>query len=73
MVGDAMEPLFRAIPVGGKDNYWAIERYGNPHYIPLQKSTFGTIEIEICNDLGKDVKFQHGRTLVELHFRLRKR
>ena len=42
-----------------------------PHYIPVSKSDFDIISIQITGDLGIPVHFITGKTIVKLHFRHR--
>ena len=43
--------------------------YDNPHYIPVLKSNFETIEIDIRSDTGESVLFNTGKVFIKLHFR----
>ena len=43
--------------------------YEKPHYIPLAKRSFNSIEIKLAWDNGKEVLFESGKTVLTLHFR----
>ena len=47
-------------------------RFTNVHYVPLLRSNFTSIEVDIRNDMGRRVPFEYGRVTVTLHFRRRK-
>ena len=72
-VGDTLAPCLRIIPVYQQENVFTIESYENPHYVPVLKNTFSSIEIEMADDLGNEVQFGTGLSLVKLHFRLKKK
>ena len=72
-VGDVMVPLLRAIPTIDKTNSVIHQIYEKPHYQPLSRSTFSTVEILIANDLGDTPHFDGDiKTVVTLHLRPRK-
>lgn len=66
-------PSLRAIPVTGKYKFWVTGRYKSPHRNELQKLNFSTIEFETFDDLGGEVKFHRGRTLLKFHLRPKER
>ena len=70
-VGDVMAPLLRAIPL--KWNEPTVHRFDNIHYINLMSNRFHTIRIEICTDLGKEIVFPEGISLIKLHIRTKKK
>ncbi len=72
-VGDTMVPCLRTIPVTPGSDKTIVLRFENPHYVPVSKSRFSTISILMCNDLGDEIRFNKGRSLVKLHFRPKKR
>ena len=45
--------------------------FTHPHYVPVARTEFQTIEINISDELGRPIPFMHGKTLVTLHFRQR--
>ena len=72
VVGDTLAPLLRSIPISGRHGDRVSERFTNVHYIPLLRSNFHSIEVDIRNDMGQRVPFEYGRVTVTLHFRRRK-
>ena len=68
-VGDTRAPLLRAIGVRGKHGEVVHEVFSKVTYLPVQKKTFDSIEINIMTDTGKPVPFVGGKSLVTLHFR----
>jgi hypothetical protein len=71
-VGDALVPCLRTVPVFSHSGEQIVERYENPHYVPLLKNESSTIEIELTDDEGNEIKFGKGLSLVKLHLRPRK-
>lgn len=71
-VGDTRAPLLRIIHVD-KRNYeygsFMVASYENPHYLPVLKNEFETIEIDLRDDTGRKVPFSFGSSVVKLHFR----
>lgn len=71
-VGDSMVPLLRVVPVieTHKDLVHVI--YDKPHYFPIGKRQFDTVEILLSNDSGEIPSFQAGKSIVTLHVRPRR-
>ena len=74
ITGDVKSPLLRIVPIplnAFNYTYGANQTsYFSPsHYIPLRKTNFRTIEIDIKDALGKSIPFQSGTLTVTLHFR----
>jgi len=68
-VGDTMAPLLRTVLVRGNHGDQIGESFVNPIYLPVQKKSFGSIEVNIMTDTGDPVPFIDGRSTVTLHFR----
>lgn len=69
IVGDYKVPLLRIVPVGKGD---VVTKYfHNIYYFPVLTKKFQTIEINIKDTTGEDIRFQHGTSYVVLHFRKR--
>lgn len=68
-VGDTMAPLLRIVEVGGVAGEMMHLQYDQPRYVPLQKKTFDSIEIDIRDDAGDSIPFDSGKLIVTLHFR----
>ena len=71
IVGDTLAPLLRALPISGRHGDRVSARFTNVHYVPLLRSNFSSIEVDIRNDMGRRVPFEYGRVTVTLHFRRR--
>ena len=71
-VGGQKVPLLRIVKIEGQDGDIVDHPILTPHYIPLARKRFETIEIDIRNDLGEPVPFVQGRVIVTLHFRQRR-
>ena len=69
IVGSAKTPLLRVCNVVGRHGEVARYTYDRPHYVPVGRREFDTIEIGINNELGKPVPFEFGKSMVTLHFR----
>jgi hypothetical protein len=72
VVGITHVPLLRVINVRGEHGDHIQKTYINPFYVPLQTPNIKHIEISLCDDLGKNVRFQYGRVILYLHFRKKK-
>jgi hypothetical protein len=71
-VGDVMVPLLRTVPIVEKKPSSVFRIYDKPHYIPLTRFSFDTVEILLCNELGQTLPFISGTSVLTLHFRTRK-
>ncbi len=71
IVGDTKTPLLRVCNVTGKHGEFVRLAYAQPHYVPVGRREFDSIEIAINNELGKPVPFQYGKSVIVLHFRRR--
>lgn len=72
MVGDAQVPLLRIVPVQGQHGEYVTRTYQSPQYLPVSRKTFESIEIDIKDDTGRNVPFESGKSVVTLHFRLKR-
>ena len=68
-VGDALVPLLRIVPVEGKDGERIRKSFIRPHYLPVSRKQFESIEVNIKRDTGETVPFELGKVLLTLHFR----
>lgn len=69
IVGDVNVQLLRIVPVEHGD--FVTKTYENIQYFPVLIKSFQTIEINIKDDMGVPIEFNHGKTIVTLHFRQR--
>ena len=72
IVGDTLAPCIRCLPIMPTDDAPVVIRFENPHYIPVEKNVFSTIEVEIANDNGEEIRFYGGVAIIKLHFRPKK-
>lgn len=72
MVGDALVPLLRILPIRGKSGELITRTYENVHYHPVQQKHFDTVELDIRDDTGRPVSFERGKVVTTLHFRQRR-
>jgi hypothetical protein len=71
VVGDIETPLLRVCNTRGNDGDMVRTIFTHPHYVPVSKSEFQTIEINLSDELGRPIPFVQGKSLVTLHFRQR--
>jgi hypothetical protein len=69
IVGDVKTPLLRVCNISGRDGEVIRTIFTHPQYVPLGRTEFETIEINISDELGRPIPFMHGKCLVTLHFR----
>ena len=73
LVGDQFVPLLRIIATKETNRGKYVSRnFTKPFYLPLSTNYIKNIHVLIRNDQGLPVKFQSGKILVKLHFRIRK-
>lgn len=73
-IGDTMAPLIQMATVDATNYSHGSNKsvqFLNPHYIPVLKSSFESIEIDLRDHTGKPLTFQFGTSCVKLHFRRR--
>ncbi|GIY33195.1 hypothetical protein CDAR_213841, partial [Caerostris darwini] len=71
VVGHVEAPLLRVVRISGKDGDVINVLYDRPHYVPVIRQSFQTIEIEIRLNSGNLVPFERGKFIIVLHFRMR--
>ena len=71
-VGDAHVPLLRIVPIEGSNGDIVTKTYIKPHYVPIHRNSFDTIEIHISDDMGEFFDFKYGKVICKLHLRPRK-
>lgn len=69
LVGDTKVPLLRVCYTQGEYGEMVRTIFTHPQYVPVARSEFETIEININDELGKPVPFEFGKAVVTLHFR----
>jgi len=68
-VGDALVPFLRIVLVEGVDGQRVSKSFERPHYLPVSRREFETIEVNIKRDTRESVLFELGKVLLTLHFR----
>ncbi|GIY60272.1 uncharacterized protein CDAR_28381 [Caerostris darwini] len=71
VVGHVEAPLLRVVRISGNDGDVINVLYDRPHYVPVIRQSFQTIEIEIRLNSGNLVPFERGKVIIVLHFRMR--
>ncbi|XP_072760081.1 uncharacterized protein [Anoplolepis gracilipes] len=74
ITGDVQSPLLRIVSVEGHGRDYEygtnqVEHFSSLHYIPLRRTNFSRIEIDIRDQFGKKITFESGTSTVTLHFR----
>ena len=67
--GDVVVPVLHTVTVKGKHGSYVSKNVERPHYVPLNKNIFDTISINIRDEVGDLVAFEHGKVIITLHFR----
>ncbi|GBN79990.1 hypothetical protein AVEN_183682-1 [Araneus ventricosus] len=65
MVGGVFAPLLRIMTVKGKDGDMIHEIFDRPHYCPVSRKNFQSIEIVIRTHTGRFVSFDRGKLTVK--------
>lgn len=68
-VGDAAVPLLQIVPLYYGDEGRQHREYIKPLYVPVCKSAFRTVEVDIRDGAGRAIPFSKGKTTLLLHFR----
>lgn len=71
-VGDVMVPLLRSVPILNREGSSVFRKYDKPHYVPLSRFSFDTVEIILSSGEGQTIPFTSGTSVLTLHFRTRK-
>lgn len=72
IVGDVMTPLLRIIPLDPSKYIYGANKmhvFSPPHYLPVMRREFDTIEIDIRTSTGQKIPFQFGTVCIKLHFK----
>lgn len=71
IVGDTRSQLLRMahIPADSRFGDSIVDRFENPHYLPLATKEISSIEIDIKDDSNSPVNFEFGRVKLVLHFK----
>jgi hypothetical protein len=69
IVGNSMQQLLRIVPIKGRHGDYISSVFVAPHYIPILRKEFSTVEIIIKTDSDRIVPFEFGKCVAKLHFR----
>jgi len=69
IVGDKMVPLLRIVTTTGNLGQTITQTFTRPYYLPVSKGYISTVEIQINNDSGDQIKFLSGKVVCVLHLR----
>ena len=68
--GNSLKPVLRIVPVNSKAlTQQKYQEFKVLHYVDILTNEFDTIETQILNELGENIKFQFGKIILHLHFR----
>ncbi|GFY77352.1 uncharacterized protein TNIN_5261 [Trichonephila inaurata madagascariensis] len=62
IVGDVQAPLLKIVKVEGKDGEVVNEHYTRPHYVPVIRRHFQTVEMVLRLHSGELVPFERGQS-----------
>ena len=69
LVGDVQAQLLHSICIENRSTHtMQTISFESPHYIPVARRNFDSIETNIMDESGQKVPFQFGRVVVKLHF-----
>ena len=68
-VSDIKAPLLRVIDAAGNFGDLIQRLNTTPHYVPVSRKEFNTVEIDIMNDTRHPVPFEFDKVVATLHFR----
>ena len=69
--GDVIKPILKMIPIKSSSDSEVVTFFDNLHYVKLCKNNLSTINIQIRDLFGEQIKFQNkfSFVIVKLHFR----
>lgn len=73
-IGDTVAPLIQTVAVDTTNYTHGSSRsvqFLNPHYVPVLKSSFQSVEMDLRDHTGSPLTFQFGTSCVKLHFKRR--
>ena len=70
LVGHDLVPLLRIIPLSDMDSLKIIKEFTQPHYVPVGQRYIDSIEIDIRDSYGQNIKFSDVEpVMLKVHFR----
>ena len=71
--GDVVVPVLHTVTVNGEHGSYVSKNFKRPHYVLLnKKAQYDMISINIRDEAGDLVAFEHGKVITTLHFRCSK-
>ena len=67
--GDVVVPILCTVTVKGEHGSYVSKNFERPHHVPLNKKAFDMISINIRDEAGDLIAFEHGKVVLTLHFR----
>ena len=67
--GDVVVPVLRTVTVKGEHGSYVSKNFERLHYVPLNKKIFDTTSINIRDEAGDLIAFEHGKVIITLQFR----
>ena len=69
LVGEIKATLQRVVDAAGYFGDLIHQLYTTPHYVPVSRKEFSTVEIDMKDDTECPVPFEFGKVVATLHFR----
>jgi hypothetical protein len=72
LVGDTAAPLLKIVNIDTKNYKYGgnnIVHFNDPHYAPVMKSAFESVEVDLRDSVGRRLPFRFGTSCVKLHLR----
>jgi len=72
LVGDTVAPLLKIVNIDTNDYKYGshkVVHFITPHYLPVIKTSFESVEIDLRDDKGNRLPFEFGTTYMKLHLR----
>ena len=66
---DDVVHVLHTVTVKGEHGSYVSKNFERPHHVPLNKNIFDSIIINIRDEAGDLVAFEHGKVIITLHFR----
>ena len=70
--GDVVVPVLHTVTVKGEHGSYVSRNFERSHYVPLNKKVYDMISINIRDEAGDLVAFEHGKVIITLHYRCSK-
>jgi len=71
-VGDTVAPLLKILNIDNTNFLFGAQKIVHiidPHYVPVMKTNFESVEIDLRDSIGKRLPFMYGFSCIKLHLR----